>query len=364
MRVLVTGGAGFIGSHLCEKLLDEGHWVVIMDDFNDFYDPRLKHENLAVIQHAGDVKVVEADICDPQAVEDCIRANRIDAIVHLAARAGVRPSLADPRTYERTNVGGTLNLLEAARRHSVQRFLLASSSSVYGIAKQVPFSEADTENLPISPYAATKLAAEKLCFTYAHLYGMAVCCLRFFTVYGPRQRPDLAIAKFIKAIDQGKPIPMFGDGSSGRDFTYCDDVVEGILAALSLSHPFEVINLGNSSPVKLRDLIQAIELAVGKKAKIERLPDQPGDVPLTYADISKAARLLGYKPATSLAEGLAKQVAWHRGERTPFAVPTASPKGMSRVVNAGGENMREGHTPGRRGPSYAYGRISSEADGK
>jgi|SRR5579863_348244 len=319
MNVLVTGGAGFIGSHLCERLLSEGKAVSIIDDLNGFYGPQEKLDNLARIRGRGAVEFLQANICEIGAVERLLREQEIEAVIHMAARVGVRPSIEEPLGYERTNVQGTISVLEAARTAGVRRFILASSSSIYGIANQVPFREDDTTNLPISPYAATKLAAEKMCYTYSHLYRLACCCLRFFTVYGPRQRPDLAISKFIRLIDERQPLPIFGDGSSGRDYTYCEDVVAGIVAALDYDCRYEVFNLGNSHPVRLTELIAAIEEAVGKPASIVHHPEQPGDVPLTYADISKAERLLGYRPATSFAAGLAKQVAWYReqaGRRT------------------------------------------------
>ena len=312
MNVLITGGAGFIGSHLCERLLSEGQRVSIIDDLNSFYGPQEKLDNLARIRRRGAVGFLQAGICETGAVERLLREQEVEAVIHMAARVGVRPSIEDPLGYERANVQGTISVLEAARKAGVRRFIFASSSSIYGIANRVPFREDDTTNLPISPYAATKLAAEKMCYTYSHLYRLACCCLRFFTVYGPRQRPDLAISKFIRLIDEGTPVPVFGDGSSGRDYTYCEDVVAGIVAALDYDCRYEVFNLGNSHPVRLTELIAAIEEAVGKPASIVHHPEQPGDAPLTYADISKAERLLGYQPATSFAAGLAKQVAWYR----------------------------------------------------
>jgi UDP-glucuronate 4-epimerase len=321
MNVLVTGGAGFIGSHLCERLLSEGMRVSIIDELNDFYGPQEKLDNLDRIRHRGAVEFLQADICETGAVERLLREQEVEAVIHMAARVGVRPSIEDPLGYERTNVQGTISVLEAARRAGVRRFILASSSSVYGIANQVPFREDDTANLPISPYAATKLAAEKICYTYSHLHRLACCCLRFFTVYGPRQRPDLAISKFIGLIDEGKPVPVFGDGSSGRDYTYCEDVVAGIVAALGYDCRYEVFNLGNSHPLRLSELIAAIEGAVGKPASVVRHPEQPGDVPITYADISKAERLLGYRPATSFAAGLVKQVAWYREQTSRKKTP-------------------------------------------
>jgi UDP-glucuronate 4-epimerase len=312
MKVLVTGGAGFIGSHLCERLLRDGNEVLIVDDLNDFYPPRLKQENLEALQKAGSLRFQAADICDERLMMELFAEFLPDIVVHLAARAGVRPSLEQPVLYQRVNVLGTTVLLEASRKYSGGKFVFASSSSIYGIANRVPFSEDDHLNLPISPYAATKLAGEKIAFTYSHLYGMNVVCLRFFTVYGPRQRPDLAIRKFTGMIDRGVSIPVFGDGSSGRDYTFVDDTVQGILNAMAYACRYELFNLGNSHPVKLLELIQTIEQAVGKKAEIEWLPDQPGDVPITYADISKANRALGYSPQTPFTEGIQKFVSWWR----------------------------------------------------
>ena len=312
MRVLVTGGAGFIGSHVAERLLGEGHEVLIVDDLNDYYDPRLKRENLRAVQSAGPAGFHQYDICDEERVFRSFRRFGPEAVIHLAARAGVRPSLENPFLYETVNVRGTMVLLEACRRYGVSKFVFASSSSIYGIANRVPFSESDHLNLPISPYAATKIAGEKICFTYSHLYGLPVVCLRFFTVYGPRQRPDLAIRKFIGMIDRGETIPVFGDGSSGRDYTYIDDIVEGVCQALAHPCRYEIFNLGNSHPVSLKTMIGTIEATLGKAASIEWLPEQPGDVPITYAQIAKAGRLLGYSPRTPFAEGIEKFVAWYR----------------------------------------------------
>ena len=312
MNILVTGGAGFIGSHLSERLLRDGHEVTIVDDLNDFYSPEVKRANLAAIGHAGPVTFHEADICDEERMFGIGRERRFDAIIHLAARAGVRPSLEQPLLYERVNVRGTMVLLELARRCGIGKFVFASSSSIYGIANRVPFSETDSENQPISPYAATKIAGEKICFTYSHLYSIRTSCLRFFTVFGPRQRPDLAIHKFANLIERGKPIPKFGDGTRGRDYTFCGDIVNGIVAALHYDCGFEVFNLGNSHPVDLNTLIRTLEGSLGKKATMERLPDQPGDVPITYADISKAQRLLGYAPQMSFQQGIDEFVSWFR----------------------------------------------------
>lgn len=315
MNILVTGGAGFIGSHLSERLLRDGHSLTIVDDLNDFYSPDTKRANLAAVRRAGPVTFHEADICDEERMSAIGNERKLDAIIHLAARAGVRPSLEQPLLYEHVNVRGTMVLLEMARRCGIGKFAFASSSSIYGIANRVPFSEADSGNQPISPYAATKIAGEKICFTYSHLYGIRTICLRFFTVYGPRQRPDLAIHKFADLIERGKPIPKFGDGTRGRDYTFCRDIVNGIVAALHYDCGFEVFNLGNSHPVDLNTLILALERSLGKKAVIERLPDQPGDVPITYADISKAQRLLGYAPQMSFQQGIDEFVSWFRTQK-------------------------------------------------
>ncbi|HKP93700.1 MAG TPA: GDP-mannose 4,6-dehydratase [Chthoniobacterales bacterium] len=311
MRILVTGGAGFIGSHLVEKLLTTGHEVSILDDFNDFYDPQIKHANLAGV--ANDVAIHQIDLRDTGAVNRLFHREKFDAIAHLAARAGVRPSISHPKLYYDTNVAGTLHLLEAARQIGIERFLFASSSSVYGICNTVPFAEDFNLTQTISPYAATKVAGEFLCSTYSHLYQMRIVALRFFTVYGARQRPDLAIHQFTRKIDAGRAIDQFGDGTTRRDYTYIDDIIQGVMAALEYNGPlYDLFNLGESETIQLRDLIAAIEKTVGKKAKINQLPEQPGDVPLTCADISKARRVLNYKPTTPLSVGLPKFVEWFR----------------------------------------------------
>ncbi|MFL6583591.1 MAG: SDR family NAD(P)-dependent oxidoreductase [Chthoniobacterales bacterium] len=311
MRILVTGGAGFIGSHLAESLLAAGHEVALLDDFNDFYDPQIKRANIRSLRRG--VVVHEVDLRDADGVRAIFRGARFDTIAHLAARAGVRPSIAAPQLYYDTNVTGTLHLLEAARETGVERFIFASSSSVYGMCKQVPFSEDLHLTQTISPYAATKIGGEFLCSTYSHLYQMRVVALRFFTVYGARQRPDLAIHQFTRKIDRGQPIDQFGDGTTRRDYTYIDDIISGIVAALGYDGPlFDIFNLGESETIELKDLIGAIEDALGKKATINQLPEQPGDVPLTCADISKARRLLGYNPTTPLSKGLPKFVEWYR----------------------------------------------------
>lgn len=319
MNILVTGGAGFIGSHLVQRLLKLGHEVSVLDDLNDFYSPELKRANLASIREGGDVRCHEYDICDPKRVFEIVEQHRPETIVHLAARAGVRPSLENPLLYEKVNVGGTVVLLEAARSLGVRKFVFASSSSIYGISDHVPFREHDAVQLPISPYAATKIAGEKMCYTYSHLYGISTVCLRFFTAYGPRQRPDLAICKFTGMIDRGEPIPVFGDGSNGRDYTYIDDIVEGVVRAMQFDCSYDVFNLGNAHPVDLSTVIQTIESCLGKTASIRRLPLQPGDVPITYADISKAERVLGYSPATSFSKGVEKFVKWYQAARVASA---------------------------------------------
>ena len=310
MNVLVTGGAGFIGSHVVERLLDRGDRVTVVDDFNDFYDPSAKRRNIAPLMPR--VRVVEADICDTAGLRDTFQRERFDSVVHLAARAGVRPSLAHPQLYIQVNIVGTQNLLELAREFGVRKFIFGSSSSVYGVNEKIPFSESDLVFNPISPYAATKLAAEALCHVYRHLYALDVVCLRFFTVYGPRQRPDLAIHKFTSAIVRGKPVEMYGDGSTRRDYTHIEDIVQGVMACLDREFGFEIINLGESRTVELRELVRLIEKAVGKTAQIRQLPAQPGDAPITFADISKAKRLLGYNPQVTIEDGIERFVDWFR----------------------------------------------------
>src|ERR1700730_4172003 len=320
-NILITGGAGFIGSHLVDRLLTEGGWrITVVDDFNDFHDPAIKRENVRARLGNPDFKIVEADIRDYEALTQAFSDTAFDCIVHLAARAGVRPSLKEPRLYAETNVNGTLNLLELARAHDVKQFVFGSSSSVYGMNSKVPFSEDDPIFNPISPYAATKAAGEFLCHSYAHLYGLRIVCLRFFTVYGARQRPDLAIHKFAKLISAGKPIPVFGDGTTRRDYTYVDDIIAGVRAAIDYKQSnYEIINLGESHTVELRELISLLEQALDQHATIDRQPVQPGDVPRTFADITKARRLLGFNPRTQIEEGIGKFVAWFR-ERRPASL--------------------------------------------
>jgi len=311
-NILITGGAGFIGSHLVDRLLAEGDWrVTVVDDFNDFYDPHLKRDNVKPHQQNRLYRLIAADIRDQTALKEIFDECDFDCVVHLAARAGVRPSLSQPQLYAATNVNGTLNLLELTREHSVKQFIFGSSSSVYGINAKLPFSEEDPIQRPISPYAATKAAGELLCHTYSHLYGIRCVCLRFFTVYGARQRPDLAIHKFAKLISQRKPIPVFGEGTTLRDYTYIDDIIAGVRAAIDYTgSEYEVINLGESRTVELRQLISLLEKELDLTAIVDRRPLQPGDVPQTYADIRKARRLLCYNPQTQIEEGIHRFVEW------------------------------------------------------
>jgi UDP-glucuronate 4-epimerase len=313
-NVLVTGGAGFIGSHLVDRLLGEGDWhVTVVDDFNDFYSPEIKRANIAEHIDRDDYMLVEADIRDDYHLAMVFAETRFDCIVHLAARAGVRPSLEEPKLYAETNIIGTLNLLELARQCNIKQFIFGSSSSVYGINQKVPFAEDDRIYQPISPYAATKAAGELLCHTYSHLYGIRCVCLRFFTVYGARQRPDLAIHKFTKLISEGRPIPVFGDGTMRRDYTYIDDIIQGVRAAMDYDQSrYEIFNLGESQTVQLNELIRLLEKSLDARAIIDRRPMQPGDVPATYADITKARELLGYNPTTKIEEGIPKFVEWFR----------------------------------------------------
>lgn len=310
--ILITGGAGFIGSHLVDQLLGEGGWqVTVVDDFNDFYSPETKRANIAAHLDNPDYTLAAGDIRDYEALEKLFAANEFDCIVHLAARAGVRPSLAEPRLYTETNVNGTVNLLELAKQHDVKQFVFGSSSSVYGINSKVPFAEDDPISKPISPYAATKAAGELICHTYAHLYDIRCVCLRFFTVYGARQRPDLAIHKFSKLITSGKPIQVFGDGTTRRDYTYVDDIIQGVRAAIDYDRSmYEIFNLGESQTTELSELISALEKNLDMNAVIDRQPMQPGDVPVTFADISKSGELLGYNPKTKIADGIPKFVEW------------------------------------------------------
>jgi len=313
MNFLVTGGAGFIGSHVCQRLLGAGHAVWALDDLNSFYDPALKRRNLAEIRALQKPFVfAQGDVADRPCVERVLREAKFDQVIHLAARAGVRPSLEEPALCQRVNVEGTANILEAARLSGVGKFILASSSSVYGTNAKVPFAESDPVFCPISPYAASKLACEALGHVFHHVHGLDIVMLRFFTVYGPRQRPDLAIHKFARRIEAGEPIELFGDGSSARDYTYITDIVDGIMACVRETFGYEIFNLGGSNPVKLSRLVELLEAALGKKARVERKPDQPGDVPRTWADLAKASQRLGYAPKVSIEEGIPLFVKWFR----------------------------------------------------
>ena len=312
MSVLVTGGAGFIGSHLVERLARRGERVVIVDDFNDYYSPKLKRANAEEVRGKGDVTVVEGDIRDAEFMEHLFTEGGFEAVIHLAARAGVRPSLVAPQLYVDVNVRGTLNLLECARRHGVERLVFASSSSVYGSSRDVPFRETAAADRPASPYGATKRAGELLVYNYHHLYGLKCAVLRFFTAYGPRQRPDMAIHKFARLIAAGRPLPFYGDGSSARDYTYIDDIVEGVVAAVDSGTGYEIFNLGDSKPVSLEEMVKTIGAAVGREPVLDRQPDQPGDVPITFADISKARKMLGFEPKVPFGEGIGRFVAWYK----------------------------------------------------
>lgn len=316
MKILVTGGAGFIGSHTVERLLSSGdHEVAILDSFNDYYNPAIKRANAAAFQ--GKVQIHEGELTDAAFIHRLFQEGRFDAVIHLAARAGVRPSIAQPELYIDTNIKGTFHLLEAARQTGCGHFVFASSSSVYGVNEKVPFSEEDPILQTISPYAMTKMAGEQMCSNYSHLYGIKTVSLRFFTVYGPRQRPDLAISKFTRLIEDGLPIDKYGSGETARDYTFIHDIVDGIIGALNYrTGPIcDIFNLGGSQTVTLNDLIATVENAVGKKAVINQLPDQPGDVPLTSADVSKATRLLNFHPTTTIADGVPRYVEWFREMR-------------------------------------------------
>ncbi|HEV2319656.1 MAG TPA: SDR family NAD(P)-dependent oxidoreductase [Verrucomicrobiae bacterium] len=311
MNFLVTGGAGFIGSHVCERLLRDGHNVWAFDDLNDFYDPALKRRNLRELQAlAKPFEFNQGDVTDRAALDELFSSVNFDQVIHLAARAGVRPSLLRPALYQRVNVEGTVNVLEAARIRGVKKIIIASSSSVYGVNSKVPFSESDPITSAISPYAASKLACEALGHVWHHIYGMDVAMLRFFTVYGPRQRPDLAIYKFAGLICAGKPIPVFGDGSAARDYTFVTDTVDGVIACTNKEIGFQIFNLGESETISLNGMIESLEHVLGKKAVIDRQPLQPGDVPLTFADISKARAQLGYNPKVKFERGIKLFADW------------------------------------------------------
>ncbi|MFT5154152.1 MAG: UDP-glucuronate 4-epimerase [Planctomycetota bacterium] len=332
MKVVVTGGAGFIGSHLCERLLARGDVVWVLDNFNDFYDPEIKRDNVRSMQALAKresrpqaLRVIEGDIRDQQLVAKIFKEFQPDGIVHLAAMAGVRPSLEDPLLYEEVNVRGTLLLLEELRKRPEMRFVFASSSSVYGGNENVPFRETDDIPHPVSPYAATKRAGELLAYTYHHLYGVDTTCLRFFTVYGPRQRPEMAIHKFVRKTLAGEPLPFFGDGSTRRDYTYIDDIVDGVVRSLDRCKGYEIYNLGESATTSLDELVRAIGIACGKDPVLNRLPMQPGDVLVTYASVDKAREGLGYAPSTTVEQGLAQFMTWYHAR----AVTSAASKEAS-----------------------------------
>ena len=313
-KVLVTGAAGFIGSHLAEALLARGDTVVGLDEFNDYYDPAIKRKNITEALKNPQYKMVEADICDEPALRAVFEEERPDVVVHLAARAGVRPSLQDPNLYHRVNVIGGQHMLDACRDYKPSHLVFASSSSVYGGSTAVPFTETDPVMRPISPYAATKRMNELQGHVYSHIYGVNVTMLRFFTVYGPRQRPDMAIRMFVQNLIEGKPIPMFGDGSTRRDYTFIEDIVDGVVRCVDRPFPYEIFNLGESHTTSLAELIELIAKHTGKPAIIDRKPLQPGDVEITYADVSHARELLGYAPRFSMDEGIERFVAWYRAE--------------------------------------------------
>ena len=310
--VLVTGGAGFIGSHLAERLVGAGARVTILDDLNDAYPADTKRENLRQVSEQGGFDFLQVDIGNPGELQSALSGKSYEVVIHLAARTGVRSSLTNPLLYERVNLQGTLGLLELARRGMCRKFLFASSSSVYGKTSRVPFSEEENRLDPLSPYGVTKLAGEKLCHCFARLYALEVICLRFFSVYGPRQRPDLAIYKFARAIERNRPVTLFGDGSSSRDYTYIDDIVDGIMATLPLKSRFELFNLGSGNPISLKRMVRLLEKALGKPARVIMQEDQPADMPFTHADLSKAGRVLGYAPKVPFEEGLARFAAWFR----------------------------------------------------
>lgn len=312
--ILVTGGAGFIGSHVCERLIAKGLTVICVDNLNDYYNPAVKSQNISSFKDNPLFHFEQIDILDEQALDRIFMEHDIDAIIHLAARAGVRPSLENPLLYANVNILGTINLLERAHKHGIKKIIVASSSSIYGSNTKIPFAEHDETISQVSQYAASKKSMEAYCQTYYNLYKIPTVCLRFFTVYGPRGRPDMAAYKFIKAIDSGEPIQRFGDGTTKRDYTFIDDIVSGIISALHADIQFEILNLGNNTPVALKDFITTIENALGKQANIIEKPEQQGDVKMTYADLTRAKEVLGYEPRTSLAEGIQKTVEWYRGQ--------------------------------------------------
>lgn len=327
--ILITGGAGFIGSHLCEKLLELGYKVINIDSLNGFYDISFKRSNLYAVMaflqkngiSADRYAFCQGDIRDGTFLEGIFGAGEIDAIIHLAAYAGVRPSIENPLLYMDVNVNGTVNMLEMAKKYNINKFIFASSSSVYGNSPAVPFSEAFSADMPISPYAASKKAGELICHTYSYLYGISMACLRFFTVYGPRQRPDLAICKFTRLMFEDREIPFYGDGSMGRDYTYITDIVDGIVRSVNWAKNqngnYEIFNLGNSNPVSLKEMVKALEKATGRRARLHKMENQPGDMRLTYADIAKSRSILGYDPAVRFEDGVKAFVDWYLMEFGP-----------------------------------------------
>ena len=311
MNILITGGAGFIGSNLCEKLAGAGEKIICIDNFNNYYKPKIKEENLRNLEDSANFILYRMDILDREKLKEVFAKHHFDMVIHLAARAGVRPSISNASLYEAVNVQGTINILECCRKYGIGKLIFASSSSVYGGNKKIPFSEDDIVDRPISPYAATKKAGELICYTYSHLFNISVYCYRFFTVYGPRQRPEMAIYKFTKLITEEKPIEIFGDGTSSRDYTYVEDIVDVVASNLENMKGYEIINLGNSNPVKVTELIKFIEKAANKKAQVEYGRVQAGDVPVTYADILKAKKMLKYNPKTRIEEGINKFMVWY-----------------------------------------------------
>ncbi|PIY97309.1 MAG: epimerase [Candidatus Kerfeldbacteria bacterium CG_4_10_14_0_8_um_filter_42_10] len=309
--ILVTGGAGFIGSHICKKLVERGDLVICLDNFNNYYSPLRKIENIKPFLDKSNFLLYVVDVTNKISLEEVFKKHKIDKIVHLAARAGVRPSIEQPLLYQEANVQGTVNLLELSKKYGIKNFIFGSSSSVYGENKKIPFTENDNVDYPVSPYAASKKACELFCYTYSHLTNLNITCLRFFTVYGPQGRPDMVPYRFTDWIYQGQELIRYGDGTTRRDYTYIDDIIQGILLALEKNFKFEIINLGNSQTVELSYFISVIENLLDKKAKIKVLPEQPGDVPITYADISKAQELLGFAPKTKIEEGMEKFVKWY-----------------------------------------------------
>lgn len=311
MTILITGAAGFIGSHVAEAYLIQGNSVIGLDNLNDFYDPEIKKENISQLEKYETFKFVKGDILDENVIDELFSTTKISLLVHLAAMAGVRPSISQSSYYTDVNIKGTVNLLEACKKYQVKKILFASSSSVYGNNKKVPFSEEDVVDYPVSPYAATKKAGELICHTYSHLYDLSIACLRFFTVYGPKQRPEMAIHLFTDAIQNGRPISVFNEGHCLRDYTYIDDIVQGMLSIAKSDFKFDVINLGESETISTLDMIRLIEKELGKRAQLNLLAAQPGDVDQTFADISRAKQKYDYRPKVSIQDGIKRFVAWY-----------------------------------------------------